>query len=119
MGFLARALFNKYPQTTDQNLRGIGADEGTAFCYNSKGQGRVFGAGNVYFLNLNSAPERLEPQQSLNWINDQNAVTSYVIHGAQTATAGFDLKTWTGYGGRVESWWIDGTDPRRPFFERK
>jgi cyanophycinase len=119
MGFLAKALFNNYPQTPYQNLRGIGADEGTAFCYNSKGQGRVFGAGSVYFLNLNSAPERLEPNQSLSWINEQNAVTSYIIHGEQTATAGFDLKTWTGYGGRIESWWIDGTDPHLPFFDRK
>lgn len=119
MGFLAKAVFNNYPLTPYQNLRGIGADEGTAFCYNSKGQGRVFGTGNVYFLNLNSTPERLEPHQSLNWINGQNAVTTYVIHGEQTATAGFDLKTWTGFGGRVESWWVDGTDQDHPEFYRK
>ncbi len=119
MGFLAKALTNNYPQTSYQNLRGIGADEGTAFCYNRKGQGRVFGAGSVYFLNLNSFPERLEPNYSLNWLNEQNAVTSYVIHGEQSASAGFDLKTWTGYGGRIESWWVDGSDPDQPAFYRK
>ena len=119
MGFLAKAIYNNYPDTNLQHLRGIGADEGTAFCYNTKGQGRVYGAGAVYFLKVNSIPERLQQNQPLHWSNHEAAITSYIIRGNQIQNSGFDLKSWSGYGGRTESWWVDGIDPNGVTFQRK
>ncbi len=121
VGFLAKALYNRYPMTSFQNLHGIGADEGTAFCYNQKGQGKVFGTGEVYFLKMNALPERLKKNESLNWINNESAITAYVISGKnQNHTTGFDLKLWAGYGGWSESWWVDGADMQSPpHFNRK
>ena len=116
MGFMARAVYNNYGDVFYNNVKGIGADEGTAVCYNSAGQAQVHGAGNAYFLKGNSQIERLRVGYSLDWFANRQAVSAYVINGSQTQSAQFDLGSWVGVGGVVQNWWVDGFNQLAPLF---
>lgn len=87
MGFMARAVYNNYGDITYNNIKGIGADEGTAVCYNSLGQAKVYGAGQAYFLKGASPIERITSVFSLDWFANRQAVSAYVISGAQLNSA--------------------------------
>lgn len=78
-------------------VKGIGGDEGTAFCYNRKGKGAVFGKGQMVFVKANS----------------QEKVIAYTIAG-NSKGAFFDLKKWRGEGGSKSQWSIDLTEPETP-----
>lgn len=116
MGFMARAVYNNYGDIFYNNIKGIGADEGTAACYGGSGKTTVYGAGNAYFLKGNSQIERLRVDYSLDWFANRQAVSAYVINGSQTQSAQFDLSTWTGLGGVDQYWWVDGSNQLAPLF---
>ncbi len=120
-GFMARAVYNNYSDVSWSNIKGIGADEGTAVCYDSTGIAKVFGAGNAHFLKGNAPIERITAGHTLSWLAGGKAVQAYVIHGTigTEPTASFDLKSWTGSGGRSEFWFIDGANEANTFFGRK
>jgi cyanophycinase len=106
VGFMARAVYNRYEGVTSTSIKGIGSDEETAFCYNENGIGRVFGSGSVYFVKGNSPIEKIEKGSPLVWNNNQKALIVYEIN-AQSTDARFDLKDWKGTGGQFEYWWIE------------
>lgn len=117
LGFMARAVYNRYPNVHATNIKGIGADEGTAVCYTPEGRALVYGVGRAYFLQGQTQIERIEPGTSLNWYGDRKAVSAYVIQGSNSnPSAGFDLTRWKGYGGVEQHWWVDGSNPHNPIF---
>lgn len=114
VGFMARAVFDGLSGVDAQNIRGIGADEGTAICFDSRGYAKVLGENKAYFLKGNSPIERIRPGEPLEWISNGQAITAYVIDGHNAKTAWFDLNAWKGFGGEAYHWSIDGmTDEPR------
>lgn len=118
VGFMARAVYNKYPDMNFKNIKSIAADEDTAVCYNPTGVAKIYGHGNVFFLRGLSQPERVQVGLSLDWNADGNAVSAYVISG-QNNKASFDLRSWTGFSGRQEFWSVDGQNEDAPILIRK
>lgn len=115
VAFMARSVYNNYANSS--NIKGIGADEGTAFCYDmTTGIGKVYGANSVHFTIGNANIERIVPGASLDWFSQRQAVNVYSIPAAQNATAGFDLSTWTGVGGQQKYWFVDGSDTANAVF---
>lgn len=109
VGFMARAVYNNYGDVNSSNVKGIAADEATAYCYSETGTGKVFGLGSVFFLKGNAPIERIVPGASLNWVQNNQAVKVYQVKGVNSATASFDVFTWTGSGGTDQYWWVDGS----------
>lgn len=105
LGFMARAVYNNYGDIFCNNVKGIGADEGTAVCYTESGVARVYGAGKVFFLIGNAPIEKIVAGSSLIWNAEKLAVSTYVIDGSQFLTAQFDLNLWIGSGGAHEFWY--------------
>lgn len=88
LGFMKKAQSLKSSSERPAKIKGIGGDEGTAFCYNEKGKGSVYGSGEMVFVSL------------------QDSTKAYHISG-KTKGAQFDLKKWKGRGGYVTSWLIE------------
>ena len=88
LGFMKKAQSLKSSSERPLKIKGIGGDEGTAFCYNEKGKGSVYGSGEMVFVSLHESTR------------------AYHISG-KTKGAHFDLKKWKGRGGYVTSWLIE------------
>lgn len=117
MTFMARAVYNNYGDINFSNIKGIAADEGTAFCFDTTtGLGKVYGTNSVYFTIGNAPIERITPGAGLDWFAQRQAVKVYSIPASQNATASFDISTWTGIGGQQKYWYVDGTDPLNSVF---
>ncbi len=116
MGLMARAVHNNYEDVSYNNIKGIGADEGTAVCYNETGVAKIHGSGNVYFLSGEAPIERINPGAALDWSANCQAVKTYVIHGSQIQSAQFDLRNWQGTGGASEFWKVDGQNSKSANF---
>ncbi len=117
VSFMARAVYNNYGDVNPFNIKGIGADEGTAFCYNTNtGLGKVYGTNSVHFAIGNANIERITAGFSLSWLWQRQAVKVYSIPASANASASFDLSTWSGIGGIAEYWYVDGTDEANPIF---
>jgi len=119
IGFMARATYNNYSDVNASNIKGIGADEGTAVCINDNGIAKIYGTNSVHFLLGNHPIERLQSGSSLNWYGNKLAIKVYSISGLNSDTAEFDFKTWSGVGGQSKYWYIDGTYVDQPFFGEK
>jgi len=115
LGFMARAVYNGYEDLSVVSIKGIAADEGTAFCFDEKGSGKVFGKNSVFFLKGNLPIERIQPGISLHWLGNRKAVSVYEIKGSHSS-ATFDVSTWIGNGGKEQYWWVDGSNPALPFY---
>lgn len=119
VSFMARAVYNNYGDVNPFNIKGIGADEGTAFCYNTiTGLGKVYGTNSVHFAIGNANIERITAGFSLNWLWQRQAVKVYSIPASANVSTSFDLSTWSGIGGTAEYWYVDGTDEAHPVFGR-
>ena len=118
MGFMARAIYNRYNDIQFNSIKGIAADEDTAACYGMSGVVKVFGQGNVFFLKGQRDPERLQNHHSLDWNGDGEAVSTYVV-SASHAEARFNLKTWSGIGGTQEFWAVHGVNEEIPILIRR
>ncbi len=117
LSFMARAVYNHYADVNALNVKGIGADEGSAYCYNTTtGQGKVYGTGQVHFLIGNTQIERILADHSLDWFGQGRAVKVYSIHGSHAPAASFDVSSWRGTGGEEKYWYVDGSSPSRPVF---
>jgi cyanophycinase-like exopeptidase len=132
VGFMARAVANKYPEVNFNSIKGIAADEGSALCFDEFGKGQIFGAGNVFFLKGNTPIESLEnkilmtesapiykKENALNWNGNGEAVHVYVIAGSKSAQSIFNMQTWTGFGGQEQFWSVDGTLETSPRLDIK
>jgi len=104
VGFMANALFRKFSNYSQ--IKAIAADAGTAFCYNERGQGQVFGEGSVYFLNAVNPPEVLQSEQPLTWKgSEENALQVQIL---DQSSSFFDLITWKSKGFATnENWWVE------------
>lgn len=102
LGFLANALKNR--QANLQDIKGIGIDDATALCYNSKGQARVFGAGYVYFVKPKFRPLVILQNVPLTWMSAEKA---FYVHKLNARDNVFNLNRWTSISGDVEHWWVD------------
>lgn len=116
VGFMARAVYNKYSDINISNIKGIAADEATAYCYSETGAGKVYGLNSVFFLKANAPIERIQTGTSLNWLQNRLAVKVYEIKGVNALNSNFDVFTWSGTGGTSQYWWVDGTIPTNPLF---
>jgi cyanophycinase len=116
LSFMARAVYNNYGDINALNIKGIGADGGTAVCISELGQGKVYGTNSVHFLMGNNLIERVMAGTSLNWYAQKQAVKVYSIHGSQSQNASFDLYNWSGVGGQAKFWFVDGQDAANPTF---
>lgn len=114
MGFMARAIYNNYDDIYYENIRGIGADEGTAICYDETGIAQVYGAGSAYFLQGVTPIERVRPGSSLDWFGGRQAILAYTIKGSNQPVARFNMSLWRGFGGLSQYWWVDGSSPFQP-----
>ncbi len=127
VGFMARAVANKYPDVYFDSIKGIAADEGTAVCFDEIGKGQIFGAGNVFFFKGNAPIESIEnkifmtrprlifkKENALNWNGNGEAVRVYVIAGSKSSQSFFNMQTWTGFGGQDQYWSVDGTLENSP-----
>lgn len=114
MGFMARAIYNNYDDIYYENIRGIGADEGTAVCYDDTGIAQVYGVGSVYFLQGLTPIERIQPGSSLDWFGNRQAIAAYTIKGSDNPSARFNMSLWRGFGGISQYWWIDGANQFLP-----
>lgn len=102
VSFMASSMYNY--GATWQAMRGIAADEATAYALDANGSGKVFGTNNVHFVSATAAPERLLAGQSLTWNNGGQAIKVYQVGGTASGTNTFNVNTWTGSGGSVHYW---------------
>jgi cyanophycinase len=103
VGFMARAVYNNNLLISALDILGIGADEGTAFCYNKNGSGKVYGAGSVYFLKGNTKIEKIEKNSNLIWFGNHQAVKVYQAN----KDSSFDIKNWSGTSVIEQFWWVN------------
>jgi cyanophycinase len=89
VGFMAKAIYAN--MTSARLIRGLAADEKTAFCYNQNGRGHVFGKGKVYFLKALNKPEILKEETPLTWDLSGKAIEAIVM-GDNGDT--FDVREW-------------------------
>jgi cyanophycinase len=96
-------------------VRGIGVDERTAACVDEQGIARVFGSGQVYFLQgWGGAPEICQSATPLSWNRNQQAVKAYLVQGTSSGTHSFSLANWSsGSGGSWQYWWAERGDFQR------
>ncbi|MEM1325375.1 MAG: T9SS type A sorting domain-containing protein [Bacteroidota bacterium] len=113
--FLARALVDYGIEA-----QGIACDDFTAVCIEPNGTARAFGGfpefdDNVFFLQITCPdfdgthfPERCEPNQTLEWNREQQAIKVYNLKGTPTGEQTFDLNSFqAGNGGVWEDWWVE------------
>lgn len=116
VGFMARAAYNYAPLIHSENIRAIGLDVNTAFCYSSNsGIGKIYGTGLAVFAQGNAPIERITQNTSLHWYAEKKAVKVFIIDPTSGSNS-FDLKNWNGYGGHEDYWWVDGSSPENPQF---
>jgi cyanophycinase len=106
IAFMARSMFDHLQGADWKNIRGIGADEGTAFCYSADGIGQVYGAGSVYFLSARTPAEKIVKDQPLVWYGNGQAIAVQRLVSREPH-ARFDLNSWTAENAFLESWWVD------------
>lgn len=102
VAFLASSVYNF--SVPWQNIRGIAADEATAFAVEPSGAGKVFGTGNVFFAKPTGAAETLIAGQALTWYLGGQALQIYKVPGTATGSNTFNLSTWSGVGGIAQYW---------------
>ena len=91
-----------------RQVKGIGIDEETALCINSRGIGKVFGINDVYFLkSAGGGAEICAPGKSLHWARKQAAIEVYRIKGSQTGNGKFDAGNWTFSGGESFRYYVE------------
>lgn len=107
MAFLARII-------TDWKVfpRGIAPDERTAVCIDEKGNARVFGEGNAYFLitDPTHVPEQCAPGKPVEWVANRQAVNVYEIHGGRDGSGYFSVSDFSpakATGGKWYYWWVE------------
>ncbi len=100
--FIASAQYNY--AVSWQTMRGISADEATAYAIDANGAGKVFGTGNVNFVSPTGAPETLAPNTALTWNLAGKALKVYQVPGTPSGTNTFNVTTWTGTGGTTHYW---------------
>lgn len=115
LSFMARATYN-YADLNYSTIKAIAADEGTAVCFNENNNGTVFGAAYVYFLRGNTPVERIQSGTSLHWYGNRQAVSAYHILGSVTGSGSFNLSNWSGSGGSIHYWWVNGSNSSAPVF---
>jgi cyanophycinase len=81
MGYMARAAFDHTGGFDARQIKAIGADEKTAYCYGVDGIGRVYGPGDVYFLSVKDSKINLVKDSPLIWASENGAVNAFVING--------------------------------------
>lgn len=101
VAFMARILSDN--PTGINKVRGIGVDEKTAVCIESSGRAYVYGTGIAFFIQQYRAgeyPERCQPNVSLDWYRNREALETYRIVGTLQGDRYFDLSSWrNGFGG--------------------
>ncbi len=102
VAFLASSVYNF--SVPWQNVRGIAADEASAFAVEPTGAGKVFGTGNVFFAKPTGAAETLLAGQALTWYLGGQALQIYKVPGTATGNNTFNLSTWSGVGGTSHYW---------------
>lgn len=85
IGFMARAIYNRYPGINLLNIKAIAVDEDTAICYNKTASAKIYGAGNAFFLKPIHAIERLEKNRSLNWSASGQAIHTFILSAKNPA----------------------------------
>lgn len=125
MGFMARAVANRYPGMNYSKIKGIASDEGTAVCFDETGMARVFGVGNAFFLKGNRPVERIGRTDSA----EANANCENCVKQAASAetSAGTGLKImssgtglhWYGDGKAVKAYVIPGKTQGSVLFDVK
>jgi len=113
VGFLARAYYNQKlklnnQQKSIQSIKAICADEFASLCYNKDGIARIYGAGDVFFMQGNARIEQLKPGVPLQWKGKHRAIKVTRVSGSEMGTKEFDLKKWENRAGGIEYWWVDG-----------
>lgn len=70
---------------TNQRIKGLGIDEGTAVAIDLKGNMTVFGKGKAWFLQTQSlTPEKFQPSTPLTWNHNNRAVAAFTLQGSQS-----------------------------------
>lgn len=105
IGFMAKA-FQTGLSKSIETTKGIAADEGTAFCFNKSGIGKVFGTGQVYFLHAQQEPEQIEMDKPLIWNQLEKAVLVNILPGS-IRNSFFNLNSWTATDGFQEYWSVN------------
>jgi cyanophycinase-like exopeptidase len=105
VSFMASTMYNY--GVAWQSIRGISADEATAFALDVNGVGKVFGTNSVHFVKATNSPETLAPSTPLTWNRAGQALQVYQVPGTANGTNTFDVGTWTGTGGAVHYWSVN------------
>lgn len=103
-GMMSKVSTRKSSLRTPPKIKAIGADEGTAFCYDRSGRGQVYGKGSMVFISEKSLGEKS---------NASKIVKVYQIRGDQPGSF-FDLRKWQGRGGYITRWSVDNSNPEAP-----
>lgn len=110
VGFMARASYNFRVLA----VKGVGVDEGTALCFDQRGQAQSHGAGSAFLLKAKAPIERLEENNSLHWYASGRALEVTEISALRPESNSFDLTTWQGLNTPTEHWAVDGSDSHNP-----
>ena len=105
VSFMASTMYNYGVQW--QAIRGISADEATAFALDVNGVGKVFGTNSVHFVKATNSPEVLAAGSALTWNRGGQALHVVEVKGTSNGTNTFDVTTWTGTGGTVHYWSVN------------
>ena len=115
VGFMARADYN-WSDVSYGSIKAIASDEGTAVCIDKNDVGKVYGSGYGFYLKGNKAIERIQSGKSLDWYGAKQAVKTYVVRGSDAGAGSFNMNTWSGTGGSLEYWYVDGQVESNPKF---
>lgn len=107
VAFLARAW-----QDWGLLAQGIAVDEKTAVCVAPDGTAQVFGSSSAYFLRPTAArpPERVAAGQSVQWLQQRQALAVYEVVGSGTGQGSVsltDLSPRAAQGGSWQWWWVE------------
>jgi cyanophycinase len=88
--FLARMR-----QDMNINAKGIAVDEKTAVCIDDKGNAKVFGTHQAFFIAAGSkGPEVCKENTALQWNRNKKALHVYVYQGSKEGTTAFNILKW-------------------------
>jgi cyanophycinase len=103
--FLASTIYNY--GVGWQSVRGIACDEATAYALDTTGAGKVFGTNACFFAKPTGAPEVLAPGSVLTWNLANKALNVLRVPGTASGSNTFNINSFTGTGGTVQTWWVD------------
>jgi cyanophycinase len=89
------AFLARMKQDMNIHAKGIAVDEKTAVCIDDKGNAKVYGTNQAFFIAADSkGPEVCKANTALQWNRNKKALRVYVYPGSKEGTTAFNILKW-------------------------